>query len=167
MIIMSSTGWMLDWQAIATFSAVVAALFVGVRQTEILSRQTDIAAKLADIERAKIRFALFDKRFEFVTVLHAFVRRIHSKTDFWTDEDDIFLTATRQAEFLFPPLMKPLIDELWDASVAYQDAGDNLGSDNPALAEKAREDRKQVRRDLDGIIRRFSEMFEAEMRPFD
>ena len=168
-IIPSGCAW--DWQAVATLvaglGAVVAALTVGLRQTEILHRQAEIAADLASIERAKIRFDLFDKRFEFVTIFQSFVRRIRSKNDLWTDEDDAFLTAARQAEFLFPLSMKPLIDELWDTSIAYQDAGDNLTSGDEALAQKAREDRKQLRQDLDGIVRRFSVMFDSEMRPFD
>ncbi|MEY4246128.1 MAG: hypothetical protein RLZZ245_3713 [Verrucomicrobiota bacterium] len=165
------SGWVVDWQAWATLAAgglaVAAALAVGVMQTKLLSRQTEISSELADIERAKIRFELFEKRYEFVTIFYAFVGRIRSKTDIWNDEDDAFVAATRQAEYLFPASMRPLIEDLWDTSVAYQDAGDNLASKDQAVRDRAIADRNRLRRDLDDLVLRFSEMFDAEIRPFD
>ena len=171
MSVMPSGGWIWDWQAIATLvtglSAVGAALCVGARQTKILRRQSAIASRLAEIERAKIRFELFDRRFQFVMAFDAFVMRVRSKRDFLADEDVAFVVATNEAKFLFPRSIKPLIDELWDTAVLYQEAGDNLASDDEAVAQNAREDRKKVRCDLDDLVSRFSEMFDAEMRPFD
>lgn len=177
--------YVIDWGAWATFStglmAVAAALAVGLlqlkiskRQTKILARQaeiqknqTDISERIAATEESRIRLEMFEKRYEFIETLNAFVRRVRSKRDEWTDEDTAFLEGAKRAEFLFPRSLKGIIDNLWIGGAEYRDAAENLADPDMAKREAARETRKELRASLDASVDEFDQLCDREVRPFD
>lgn len=161
----------IDWGAWATFftgvAAVGAAIYVGRKQTKIQAQQTLIADRVASTEEARIRLEMFDKRYEFVETLDAFVKRVRSKRDEWTDEDTAFLDGARRAEFLFPRDLKQIIDDLWMDGAHYRDAAEDLTSPDDAKREAAQENRKQIRLSLDASVEAFRAMCDREVRPFN
>lgn len=160
-----------DWGAWATFftgcAAVAAALTVGLRQSKIQEQQAAIAARVAATEEARIRLELFEKRYEFVLTLDAFVKRVRAKREFWTDEDTAFLAGARRAEFLFPRDLKAIIDRLWNIASDYQASADAMASPIMAEREAAVEDRKNLRASLNATVEEFYELCDREIRPFD
>jgi hypothetical protein len=171
-------GYIIDWAAWATFStgvlAVGAALFVGVRQSRIGQRQTDILAQQVEIsdriaatEEARVRLELFQKRYEFVQTYNLFIKRVRAKRDDFSEEDTAFLEGAKEAEFLFPRALKGLIDELWTLAIYYLDAGADLANPDEKVAEAARKKRVEVRAKIDEAAKKFDELCDRAMRPFD
>lgn len=165
----------IDWIAVSNFTmagatfatgvlAVGAAFYVGRRQTEI---QRD----LADIERARIRHELFDRRMEFVRELRAFDKRIRSRRrddggDI-TEEDLAFLRIAQEAEYLFPRKLKDIIDTVWVSGLEYADLAKDLRSVDPEVRAKAKEERSKLRLELGKAHEEFSSMLDGVIRPFD
>ena len=121
---------------------------------------------MASTEEARIRLELFDKRYDFVLTLNAFVKRVQAKRDFWTDEDTAFLEGARRAEFLFPRDLKAIIDKLWSIGASYQAAAEDLSSADPDVRDGARESRKVLRASLNETVDEFYKLCDREIRPF-
>ena len=159
-----------DWQAIATLStglaAVLAAVHVARKQNIIQIQQLEIAERIAIIERAKIRHELFNKRLSFVFALEAFIKRIKSSNEEWTDEAPEFLRESRIAELNFKTKLKQPITDIWHLSVNYQEAGLDLRKDGPER-KVAQERRKTLRAELLSLTSEFEAIFEEELRPFE
>lgn len=145
-------------------AAVAAALFVGLRQADIQRRQATISERMASTEEARIRLELFDKRYQFVQTVSAFIRRVRSSHEEWTDEDTAFLTEAREAEFLFPRRLKEIIDRMWILAVDYRDAAEDL--DNEEKRFEARQRRRELRASINEAVEEFDRLCAAELRPF-
>ncbi len=106
----------LDWQSastlIAGFAAVAAAVFIGKKQTEILKSQVAISNKQINLEEAKIRADLFDKRMETYHATVEFLLLINKNEEITCNEHyekitskqktmQAFNIKMRESEFLF------------------------------------------------------------------
>jgi hypothetical protein len=103
------------WEAFSTLTAglaaVVGATVVGIRQIRVTSKQSDIASRQADIlahqvevDRAKLRADLFDRRLAVYKACKAYIREaMNLRVEFfinWQIQDEL-ARQLEQAEFLF------------------------------------------------------------------
>ena len=61
--------WRVDWQAIATFAAVAAALWVGIRQTSLQAQQAKILEGQNKLKENEIKVSLLDRRLKVIEQL--------------------------------------------------------------------------------------------------
>lgn len=159
-----------SWEAFATLvtglAAVGGAGWLGHRQTKILAKQGDILDHQTRLERAKLRFDMFDRRYAYVELFDRFLQRVKSDRAVWTTVDTEFLTKSREAEFLFPRELKVIIDEVWTLGNEYQSVVEDLDNDDTDVVAKARERRAKIRAELSSTRERFGTMCETELRPF-
>lgn len=97
-----------DWQSFSTLAtgmaAVVGAVIVGLKQTEISRKQTDILKRQVELEDAKLRADLFERRLETYEATADFVMNVWA-----TPNDDAeadarikrFNMKMRESQFLF------------------------------------------------------------------
>ncbi|WP_157132630.1 hypothetical protein [Novosphingobium nitrogenifigens] len=97
-----------DWQSFSTlatgFAAVVGAVCVGMKQAGISRKQTDILDRQVELEEAKLRADLFERRMETYEVAADFVFHISSipETDPKAEERiQRFAQKMRESQFLF------------------------------------------------------------------
>ena len=90
----------LDWQAIATFAAVAAALWVGLRQTGIQTQQAQILEGQNKLKEAEIKVSLLGRRYDYIketsVELYSSINDHERTTDF-----RIILRNTDMAQLIF------------------------------------------------------------------
>ena len=94
------------WEALATAfagaCAVGGAIWIGLKQTEILDRQVQILDRQVNLEELSLRASLFDRRFAVHQATLALVKEAIKKQDFPEEADVEFRTQREAARFLFP-----------------------------------------------------------------
>jgi hypothetical protein len=176
------------WEAFATLAtgaaAVGGATFIGLRQLKITgqqagiaARQTDVASRQADIlehqvqvDRAKLRADLFDRRLAVYKACKAYIRgamsvRAEFDTSFELAQE--LGTQLEQAEFLFAGEVRELLrraaneaDDLLAERETMRDLREGSTAPSPEMrqqARKVREKNKKLRRTLDGLAQAMGE----------
>jgi hypothetical protein len=147
------------WEAFATLMtgvlAVGAAMYVGHRQTKIMTEQTAIAKGQVDLEHLKLRADLFDRRMQ---VYEATVRWLQ---DIWTNGNapkgeahTNYIWAMEKAKFLFRPAVADQMEE-WFRMANKADLLDKL--------EKL-EEAMPIRQQLWDLAKTVNGIFGDEMR---
>ena len=97
-----------DWQSFSTLAtgiaAVVGAVIVGLKQTEISRRQTDILKRQVELEDAKLRADLFERRLETYEATADFVINIFADPAYDAETNariKRFNIKMRESQFLF------------------------------------------------------------------
>ncbi|MBB5687656.1 hypothetical protein [Sphingobium boeckii] len=97
-----------DWQSFSTLftgiAAVVGAVIVGLKQTGISSKQTDILDRQVELEEAKLRADLFERRLETYEATADFVIHISSMPESDPKAEariQRFNSKMRESQFLF------------------------------------------------------------------
>lgn len=106
------------WEALATlltgFAAVIGAVYVGKRQTEIANRQNIILNQQTELERLKIRSDLYERRFHIFEVTQEYLRLSYNGQDFMDHPLGVEFKKVRdQATFLFDAEFSKYIEEIY------------------------------------------------------
>ncbi|WP_303699594.1 hypothetical protein [Brevundimonas naejangsanensis] len=168
-------NYVIDWVVASNLAAAGATLITGVSAVlaavHVGRRQTKIQQDLADIERARIRHELFDRRMEFVRELRAFETRTKSTRnddEFDLTEDDFrFIKMEQEAKFIFPRNLKPILDTLWDYGIEYAELAKHLKSTDLEERSSAQQKRSELRHKLEEAREEFDKMLDGVIRPFD
>jgi hypothetical protein len=147
-----------SWEAAAGFSAVVAAVIVGLRQVGIANRQIELAEQANRVSLFELRFGIFERTQRFVT---------KSQTDKefdwqgWTRE---FAQAQNEAVFLFDERVQMALEEIWQNSVALDVVRRKMRHDMEDQREYDKYDIEQENKLLKWLSKRLnslSELFEV------
>lgn len=158
------------WDALATLAsgalAVGAATFVAIRQLEISKRQTAIQEELAEIEAAKLRAELFDRRFAVYEATARFAAAIVAHAKF--PADDIardFQLAMDRARLLFRPSVSDFLQVAWGRACDLMSAADTLeGVRSPAERRPYVEAKADCLKYFVDLLTNLSELFGDELR---
>lgn len=122
----------LSWDAFATILtgalAVGAAIFVGVRQHQIIKRQTDIQA-------LALNASLFDRRMAFVSAFTDHSIALKWQREAVAKTRQILVERSREVPFLFSAEVMEIVDEAWSMST-------RIGSCLEAMHEEEAADNK-------------------------
>jgi len=159
----------MTWEAAAGFSAVVAAAAVGIGQTMILGRQSQVAARMADIEDLKLASELYERRLEVFTA----VRRVLSYAimtgkapgmdrnsedmPLGVDEFHAFQQSLSAAGFLFSDSTNREIDAVYTLLARLSGANDGIRL--RADPSEARFRRDEVRKEMNDKFLKLNDLF--------
>jgi hypothetical protein len=175
----------LSWEAFATLLtgalAVGAAILVGLRQTDIQTKQVLIQNRLADMEELKLREALFEARYQvynasrrwLTATIMGGVPPYSFKDELpegrqplelkWADE---FLDAVDRSAFLFRPSVGELLFEMWKAGEVLT-RHKRMLADPGTASKKEREESVEKRaaalKYLTELVPKFSNQFGDEL----
>jgi len=173
----------LSWEAFATLLtgalAVGAALIVGLRQTDIQTKQVVIQHRLADLEEMKLRQALFEARYQVYNASRKWLVATvkygsppYSAKDLagaqkvvemkWADE---FLDALDRSRFLFRPAVRDVLVKMWNAGEDIIQADRALERERTTQEqrEKAADKHDEAFKYLSGLLGDFSDLFGDEL----
>lgn len=107
-----------SWEAFATLTggilAVVAALAVGIRQTQISRDQTTILARQVHLAELEQKIALYDKRMEIFHSANDFlVEVLHHTGSPPPETRNDYLKCLNLSRFLFSPALFNKLNEIW------------------------------------------------------
>lgn len=158
--------------------AVLAALLVGIRQGQILKRQTDIAVRMVELEEIRLKTELYDRRMEVFTA----VREVLSITvmtgkvpgmDTSTEGTPLFLDAFQRfqkgwsaSQFLFNERSRAHIEHIHEmlaalSGVTAQVADNQSGLNSVELTnavERRRNLRAMAEKEFNDLARHFPQL---------
>lgn len=106
-----------DWQSFATLTAgvvaVAGAVVVGLRQTEVLRKQTEIAELTLRHDLFEKRYAVFAAAREFLGAILQTAARVEPPVD------QAFLRAIGESQFLFRPSVHGDLRAIWERYSAF------------------------------------------------
>jgi hypothetical protein len=113
-----------SWEAFATLatgaSAVLAALVVGLKQSSIADRQSQILERQTHLEELKLRSDLFNRRFSVYQSTRKFCASIMAHA---AEPEEVvkqeFLTALDQSKFIFRQDVYVDLQDLWKRSCRF------------------------------------------------
>lgn len=173
----------LSWEAFATLLAgalaVGAAIYVGLRQTQIQTKQVLIQDRLAELEELKLRQALFDARYQVYnasrkwlvfTVQHGSppystkgLEEAQLAVEMkWADE---FLDAVDRSRFLFRPAVRQVLFKMWESGQVLTRMERALERDTTTQdqRENAADRHDEAFTYLTGLLSGFSDVFGDEL----
>lgn len=114
-----------DWQSFSTLvtglTAVIAALIIGWRQSQILAMQSEISEMQATTDMLRLRHELFDRRLEVYRSTMSLIRHIVSHATKPSSElQNEFLLAKGQATFLFSADVNAHLQTVWESACDYE-----------------------------------------------
>jgi hypothetical protein len=136
------------WEAFATLltgvSAVGGAVWVGLKQTAISHRQTEILARQARIEELGLRSELFERRFAVYEATRRFLSEIVANDGRCSIEtEQAFEIALNESNFLFCDDVQARLKTMWKTAnaffrskIAMKNAYDRTGSYPQDVAER-------------------------------
>lgn len=169
----------LSWDAFATLLtgalAVGAALLVGLRQTDIQTKQVTIQNRLADLEDLKLRQALFEERYQVYNASRKWLVATlqYGRPPYPTKNlsepqqqlelklADEFLDALDRSRFLFPPSVRETLWKMWTSGQELIHADRTLEREStPQEArEKAADKHDEAFTYLESLLPDFSNLF--------
>lgn len=174
----------LSWEAFATLLtgalAVGAALLVGLRQTDIQTKQVLIQNRLADLEEFKLKEALFDARYAVYNGARMWLlATVQAGTPPYSIKDlkgetkaaefkwaNDFLDALDRSRFLFRPSVRAELVKMYEAGQELRQADRALERDSTTQEqrERAADKHDEAFKYLSGLLGNFSDIFGDELK---
>lgn len=114
-----------DWQSFATLAtgilAVGAAVAVGFRQSRITEQQNHIFEMQATLAETSLKHDLFERRYKVYDAVRVFLLSILQHAQYPAlEEEQGFLRAKHEAQFLFRRELQHFLQEIWQRSNSYR-----------------------------------------------
>lgn len=148
--IVQGAGSGFPWQAIAAFIVGIAATLVAVATTYIQKRKLDLD--------------LFDRRYEFYSLLSRYLRATRFQNGPSVTMERSFTKKSHQAKFLFPKQASSLIEKIATLGDEYQDLKEAKLSADPAERKRSLARRKEIRTEQDKHFVQFEKIADRFMR---
>ena len=155
------------WEAFATLltgvSAVGGAVWVGIRQSGISYRQTQILDRQVRLEELTLKNALFDRRYSYFQLFATYAQGIKNGAELPKGLEDEFVTKSREAKFLFPSDLVTLVEKVHGLAFELQTTERELLVGKPESRLSAEERRRVLRGELTEAVEKFQKIAEPHL----